>query len=78
MDDNKRMMGIYSIKDIIALEYGPLFLAKNSGVAKRQYLNMMAEQRVNQISDYCLYELGWYDPETGLIITHAIPEEVEL
>ena len=56
-------MFIYSIKDELAQEFGPLFEAKNNDVAERYYNDLVA--KTTQPEDYNLYILGEFDRDTG-------------
>lgn len=50
---------IYTVYDVVADEAGPLFNAKNDGVAMRQFLDLL--NKVVTKDDYRLYCLGEYD-----------------
>lgn len=52
-------VNIYVIYDKLAEEAGPLFIAVNDEVAKRQYEQTM--QHVTTKADYLLYRIGFYD-----------------
>lgn len=54
---------VYSIYDIKAEEYGPLFLAKNNDVAIRMIKNTIKDFIYPQ--DYDLYCVGNFDSESG-------------
>lgn len=82
-------VGIYSIKDIPANQFGPILYAKNNDVAIRQYQNILAkgkfdgEKQKEQLgynpfseNDYCLYCLGVIDLSNGEISPNV--EEVAL
>lgn len=60
------MKGLYSIKDVVAEEFGPVFEAVNNGVAIRNFSNVLKETKYPE--DYELYKLGNYDESTGEII----------
>jgi len=62
------IMGIYSIFDEVAGEYGPVFSCKTDGVAARQFTNLIKRESVNNVNDYCLKRLAQYDAESGEII----------
>lgn len=57
---------LYTVLDILAEEYGPIFQAKNDGVATRNYLNMFKDEHFNP-SEYQLWNIGIYDTEAGCI-----------
>ena len=69
------MNGVYVIFDSVAQEAGPLFEAPNSGVAIRNFRNLMEKVPGYQRSDYRLYTVGTYDPKTMCLISIE-PEEV--
>lgn len=58
---------LYSIKDNVAEEYGPVFIAKNDGVAARNF-NALVKQEHVRVEDYTLYCLGEFDNDKGEII----------
>lgn len=57
---------LYSVKDNLAEEYGPIFTAKTDAVAKRNYANMIISNKVNS-NEYQLVYLGEYNSQTGKI-----------
>ena len=65
---------LYSIRDLVAGECGPIFTAKNDGVAIRQVCNMMHD--VVDINDYALYCVGTFDTEE-MVFTDKVPYEVD-
>ena len=67
---------VYTIMDIIAEESGPPFIAKNDGIAQRQFYSLLSAQKVNQ-DEYDLYEIGQYNPET-MILTSIVPKKVQI
>lgn len=75
--------GLYTVKDIVAQDAGPVFCAVNDGVAIRQFKVLVKDSGAPD--DYELYSLGAYDSETlelqGLPGIEAckidIPEEVK-
>lgn len=62
-------LSIYSIYDTVAKAYGPLFSAKNDGVALRNYdrfiCDTTAQDKNFRSSDYELRRLGNWDDEIG-------------
>lgn len=56
-------MNLYTIYDKVAKEAGPIFEAKNDGVALRQITDMVKNQAI-KISEYHLVKLGTFDKET--------------
>ena len=65
---------LYSIRDLVAGECGPIFTAKNDGVAIRQVCMMMHD--VVDIDDYALYCVGTFDIEK-MELVDKIPHEVD-
>lgn len=70
------MMRVYVIYDKVAEEGGPLFLAKNDGVAMRQYMNLIKD--VKQPGDFQLYVLGEYDPSKINVVVYEDAREVNI
>lgn len=60
-------MILYSIEDKVANEFGPIFQAKNDGVAKRMYSQTIQGDRILYADDYRLWSVGEFDVETGVI-----------
>lgn len=59
---------MFSIKDLVAQEYGPPYLAKNAAVAMRSFQNMMKREQVINSKDYELYMIGsWYSDEGKVV-----------
>lgn len=54
--------GMYTIYDKVAQEAGPVFLAKNNGVALRMVQNSPEFKNMN-LGDFALYLVGTYDSE---------------
>lgn len=59
-------MYLYAMRDLLAKEFGPPFVAKNDDVAQRQYAHFMATTPNVVQADYRLHRLAKFDPETGL------------
>lgn len=55
----------YSIKDYVAEEFGPVFTAKNDGVARRMFTQFLTskEDEVITFDDYGLYYVFSFDTE---------------
>lgn len=66
---------LYTIRDRVAQESGPLYQAKNDAVAKRQFDLMLAKNGLNE-KEYVLLRVGSFDSETTLLIASQLPEEV--
>ena len=65
---------LYSIRDLVAGECGPIFTAKNDGVAIRQVCMMMHD--VVDVADYALYCVGTFDTEE-MVFMEKTPYEVD-
>lgn len=59
---------IYTVFDKVAEEYGPLFEAKNNGVALRQFKRLISTVVVENRDDYVLYSCGTFDHDTGTLV----------
>ena len=56
-------VNIYTIYDKVACEAGPIFQAKNDGVALRCFMSLMKETPNVDPSDYDVYCLGEFDTD---------------
>jgi hypothetical protein len=54
---------LYTVFDVLAEEGGPVFQAKNDGVALRNFHNIIQSQALNP-GDYQLFRLARYDTES--------------
>ena len=66
---------LYTIKDQVAEEAGPIFHAKNDQVAFRNYANMAAEKNLPP-EEFKLLCIGEYNTETAEI-TPITPTEID-
>ena len=57
-------VNIYTIYDKVACESGPIFQAKNDGVALRCFMSLMKETPNVVPSDYDVYCLGEFDTDS--------------
>ena len=57
-------VNIYTIYDKVACEAGPIFQAKNDGVALRCFMSLMKDTPNIVPSDYDVYCLGEFDTDT--------------
>lgn len=62
----KKTSNIYTIYDEVAQEAGPPFLAKNDGVANRQYQELLLKNRLDR-TEFTLHMIGEYDNQTMII-----------
>ena len=65
---------LYCIRDLVAGECGPIFTAKNDGVAIRQVCSMMHD--VVDVAEYALYCVGTFDTEE-MVLTDKVPHEID-
>ena len=66
-------MKMYSIYDKVAMEYGPIFMAKNNEVAERNFGHLVTNELTTSGSEYRLDMVGEFNTETGNIdLTDAI------
>lgn len=70
---------LYVIYDRVAEESGPIFEAKNDGIANRRYKALIAEQTHQwfEESDYILLHIGSIDKSTNEMET-ITPEVVDV
>lgn len=59
------MYGLYTIKDNVANEFGPLLTAKSDAVAIRQFQSVV--KSTDYPDDYDMYRIGSFDENTGEI-----------
>lgn len=57
-------VNIYTIYDKVACEAGPIFQAKNDGVALRCFMSLMKDTPNIVPSDYDVYCLGEFDTDS--------------
>lgn len=69
--------GLYCIYDVVAQDAGPLFQARNDGVAMRHYKAMIDNRQVIP-EDYKLLHVGYFDrkelqvvPECKIVVVDA-------
>lgn len=60
-------MNLYVVYDKIAGECGPVFEAKNDGVAMRQYRHLINENPTVVQDDFSLMQVGTIDKESMII-----------
>lgn len=58
-------VNLYSVRDSVAKEFGPIYCCKNDDVARRAYSQLMKD--VNSPVDFDLYFVGAFDTDTGII-----------
>lgn len=62
---------IYTVKDKVADEFGPIFNAANDAVASRNFKQLLGSTPYPE--DFELYEVGSFSNETGWIEADAGP-----
>jgi hypothetical protein len=63
---------LYTVRDRVAEESGPIFQAKNDGIAYRAYSELLQSATNSKPDDYMLLHLGSYDNETTTIKTTTV------
>jgi hypothetical protein len=58
-------IGLYSVKDVVAQEFSPPFLAKNDEVALRQFSQFLTSLKGASHSDFKLFQVGFFSLDTG-------------
>lgn len=58
---------LYSILDTVAKEFGPIFHAKNDGVALRNLHAFFLQNKQVDPREHVLYQLGIFNAESGQI-----------
>lgn len=56
----------FSVEDVKADQFGPLFPAKNLDVAKRMFKALMKDVDSEYYEDYFLHLIGCFDDATGV------------
>lgn len=64
-------VNIYTIYDKVAQESGPIYQAKNDGVAFRAFMSLIGDTPTVNPTDYDVYCLGEFDTESRVFV----PEE---
>nr|UXQ87929.1 MAG: nonstructural protein [Microvirus sp.] len=59
---------LYSIKDRLAEEYGPVFQAKNKAIAERNFNNLVEREKLNE-DEFSLVLVGHFNNNTGVLTT---------
>lgn len=73
------MMKLFAVRDVKADAFGSPMSISTKGLAIRSFRDACAapaSELARFPEDYMLYELGEYEPNSGKIIPHAIPEFV--
>lgn len=67
-------MNLYVIYDRVAEESGPVYEAKNDGVASRMYAEFLRKITARP-EDYLLLRVGTIDHRTSLVTGEPVPVE---
>lgn len=70
------MLKVFAVRDVKADAYGNLICVQTSGLALRAFADACADSRspmAQYPEDYSMYELGTFDPSTGVISGHRLP-----
>lgn len=67
------IMNIYTIKDVAANQFGPVFEAANDRVATRNFRELCKDS--DYFLDFSLYCIAECDHETGEVRTFGAPDE---
>lgn len=66
-------LGLYSVYDKVAEEYGPVFQAVNDRVASRNFSQMLTNPNTPvNTEDFELYRLARFDTHTGSVTSDGI------
>lgn len=58
----------YSVRDVVADEFGDLIFAKNDAVASRLFANLVKSHPEINSDDLVLYGVGCFDDVSGLFV----------
>ncbi len=61
-------VNVYTIYDKVACEAGPIFQAKNDGVAFRCFMSLVKDSHASNPTDYDVYCLGQFDTESRTFV----------
>lgn len=73
------MMRLYAVRDVKADAFGAPMSIATKGLALRSFSDACSRQDSDLYrypEDYMLYEIGEYEPNTGTIIGHQLPQLV--
>jgi hypothetical protein len=73
------MLKVFAVRDVKADAFGNLITVPTKGLATRAFADACADSRspmAQYPEDYTMYEIGVYDPNSGTIKGHALPELV--
>lgn len=64
------------MRDKVADEYAPPYLARTDGAAARAFAEITNGQKISYVSDLELYRIGDFDVSTG-VLTGCVPVLVD-
>lgn len=67
---------VYTVFDRVADEAGPVFVAKNDGIALRSCAHMLREVGAENQGDYILLRIGTYESSPVRLTGFDIPVQV--
>lgn len=67
---------VYSVYDIKAQRYGPLYEAINDEVASRNFIGLMCNVEPIFRPEYRLFRIGYFDFISGELVQNEKPSEV--
>nr|QJB19048.1 MAG: nonstructural protein [Microvirus sp.] len=73
------MLKVFAVRDVKADAFGNLICVPTKGLAVRAFADACADARSPMAmypEDHSLYEVGEYDPNSGTIKGHALPQLV--
>lgn len=73
------MMKLFAVRDVKADAFGAPQTISTRGLALRGFADACADSRsefAKYPDDYSLYEVGTYDPNTGMVSAHRLPDFV--
>lgn len=71
------MLKIFSVRDVKADAYGNLICCPTAGLATRAFADACASPQspmAQYPSDYSMYELGSFDPSSGVVVGLPVPK----
>lgn len=69
IDKNRTdITNLYTVYDILAEKYGPVFESVNDAVATRQFRNMLKDMPDISKEDFQLVKLGYFDRQESKIV----------
>lgn len=69
---------VYSVRDMVAHLYGPLFQAVNDAIACRNVVHMLEKVKPYDRPYFALERIGSFDDDTGLFLVEAIPVKIDV